>query len=100
MQVYHQKLPKSAFPNKICFYRETVITQSGKNRNRSYAYMSEQTISFKIDLRFQVEWIILQQSWLRLIDSFSWSCWSDRAGMHRGCRDRDGGKFQVRTETL
>lgn len=62
--------------------------------------MSEQTISFKIDLRFQVEWIILQQSWLRIIDSLSWSCWSDRAGMHRGCRDSDGRKFQVRTETL
>lgn len=62
--------------------------------------MPEQTIFFKTDWKFQVEGIILQQSWFSWADSLSWSCWSHGAGMLCGCRGSDGGKFQVRTEML
>lgn len=62
------------------------------NPNRSFAYMSEQTISFKIDLGFQVERITLQQSWFRLLEP-----WGRDA---RWLQGGDGEELQVRTEKL
>lgn len=54
--------------------------------------MSEQTISFKIDLGFQVERITLQQSWFRLLEP-----WGRDA---RWLQGGDGEELQVRTEKL
>lgn len=51
--------PQNAFPNIMYFFWETVINKSSKSHSRSYVYMSGQTIPFKVDLTFQVEWIIL-----------------------------------------